>query len=133
MKVDCSVLIACKDKESTLDECVQSVLQQSMKPKEIIIYHDGCKEPMAHALAVSIIANENKGVAFARDKMFHYSTGKFVLFVDGDDKLSPDYIEKMMRLDTDIAYPDVFLWKNHGNVVGEDTLHITPHTITPKM
>lgn len=125
--IDVSVLISCYQKEKYLNDCVSSVLRQTKQPKEIIIVHDKCDNPVHHDKATSIFLKENFGVAHARDVAFKFSTGKLVLFLDADDVLSPDYLEKMTLVissGVDIAYPDLFLW------CGDDSkLTITPEKI----
>lgn len=108
--IDLSCIITCKDKEEYLGECIQSVLDNSKQPKEIIVVHDGCVSPTHHALVTSIMTN-NRGVSRARDTGFRFSTGKLILFIDGDDKLFPDFIERMVPnlVDADITYPNWFL------------------------
>jgi len=95
MALDCSVLITCYNKEKYVEETINSVLRQTRTPKEIIVVHDGCKKPVHHTKVHSIFLKDNVGVAKARHEAFRFSTGKLILFVDGDDVLSPDYLEKM--------------------------------------
>lgn len=113
-----------------MDECVSSVLRQSKRPKEIIIVHDECSEPMHHADATTIMLPKNLGVIRARHEAFRYSTGEFILFLDGDDLISPDYLEKMMWIvgggENDIAYPDIYSFG-----VGENHLSISLDEVTP--
>jgi glycosyltransferase involved in cell wall biosynthesis len=126
--IDVSVLITCYDKEEFLSDCVASVFRQTKLPKEVIIVHDGCKNPMHHIGCDSIFLKANYGVAHARDVAFKYSTGKLILFLDADDAIDPDYLEKMTlviaKKHADIAYPDLFLW------CGKDSkLTVTPNKI----
>lgn len=127
--VDVSVLITCFNKEKYLEECVSSVLRQTRLPKEIILVHDGCEQPMHHAKVTSIMLNGNYGVERARHEAFRYSTCKLILFLDADDVLSPDYLEKMILAlakgkKADIIYPDIYLW------AGKDSkLTITPNRL----
>lgn len=128
MALDCSVLITCYNKEKYIDETISSVLRQTRQPKEIIVVHDGCKKPVHHAKVTSIFLKNNVGVAKARHEAFRFSTGKLILFVDGDDVLSPDYLEKMAMVifkGADIAYPDLFLWSETAS-----RLVVTPNKIT---
>lgn len=133
MIVDISVLITCHNKEQYLDECINSILNQTHLPKEIIIVHDECTDPAHHTSCTSIMLPKNVGVVKARDIAFKYSTGKFVLFFDADDVLAPDYLEKMIALNTDIAYPDMFLWYIHGKYTGENKLISTPLVMPQNM
>lgn len=120
MIINVSVLITCKDKEKFLDECISSVLRQSKEPKEIIVVHDECKEPMHHADATSIMLSNNLGVQKARHEAFRFSTCELILFLDGDDILSPDYLEKMtltIASGVDIAYPDIYFFGAGGKKI----------------
>lgn len=130
MIVNASVLISCFNKEEFLDEAITSVLRQTKEPKEIILVHDKCDEPKAHALADTIILRDHVGVAKVRDTAFKASTGSLVLFLDGDDVLSPDYLEKMILVlaeGADIVYPDVFFWRETGS-----NLYIAPEQVDAK-
>jgi glycosyltransferase involved in cell wall biosynthesis len=65
-KADISVIITCYEKEQYLDECINSVVNQTRKVREIILVHDGCKTPLAHIKANTIIFPTNHGVAHTR-------------------------------------------------------------------
>ncbi|MGI5828373.1 MAG: glycosyltransferase, partial [Patescibacteria group bacterium] len=69
-KIDLSILITCYNKEEFLDECIHSIFEQTVKPKEVVLVHDGCENPMAHAKAVTLIYPDNKGVVRARAEAF---------------------------------------------------------------
>lgn len=115
--IDVSVLITCYNKEKYLDECISSVLRQTKEPKEIIVVHDECEAPMHHAQATTIMLHKNLGVARARHEAFRFSTGELILFLDGDDILSPDYLEKMtlkISEGADIVYPDIYFFGDSG-------------------
>lgn len=127
--LDISVLVVCFNKEQYLDECVSSILRQTKQPKEIIIVHDGCQNPVAHAKADTIILKDNRGVAKARHEAVRFSCGELLLFVDGDDMLDPDYLEKMVLViqkGGDIIYPDLYIWNGPNS-----RLVVTPKKITP--
>lgn len=112
-KIDVSVLITCFNKEQYLDECISSVLRQTKEPREIIVVHDECEAPMHHAEATTIMLPKNLGVARARHEAFRFSVGELILFLDGDDVISPDYLEKMTMTianGSDIVYPDIYFF-----------------------
>ena len=131
-KVDVSVIVTCYLKEEFLNECLESIKRQTRQPKEIILVHDACENPMAHVIATTIILPENVGVAKARDIGFNYSTGKLILFVDGDDVLSPDYLEKMALViadGADITYPDIYIWNEESPELSVPEMKITSRYI----
>jgi glycosyltransferase involved in cell wall biosynthesis len=133
MAVNVSVIITCFEKEKYLDECIKSVMEQTKIPVEIVIVHDGCKEPVAHQNGITIIYPDNKGVVFARSEGVRFSKAPLLLFLDADDKLSPDYLEKMVFLmdKYDIAYPNILWW--YEQKWGENKLGETPYKLTPDL
>lgn len=113
-----------------MDECINSITRQTKLPKEIIVVHDECENPAHHVAVTSIFLKDNQGVAKARHEAFRFSTGSLILFVDGDDVLSPDYLEKMTLVlagGADVAYPDLYLWSEK-----DSRLTSLPNKITPE-
>jgi glycosyltransferase involved in cell wall biosynthesis len=128
--IDVSVLITCFNKEKYLTDCIESIKRQTKEPKEIIIVHDACKGVGIHLEVDNIVLHQNLGVSKARDAAFKLSSGELILFVDGDDVLSPDYLEKMtlvLAKGADVAYPDIYHWAGK-----ESRLVVLPKKITPK-
>lgn len=110
MTADLSVIVTSYNKPpEQIIECMNSIKEQTVRPKEVILVDDCSKDPRAHALATSIMLPKNVGVAKARDIGVKMSTGRLLLFVDADDKLAPDFIEQCGRVinKADIAYPNV--------------------------
>lgn len=70
------------------------------------------------------------GVAVARDVGVRMSTCKLLLFVDADDKLAPDFIQKCGEhiLKADIVYPNMLYFGD----VERNRLYQSPPTITPE-
>lgn len=127
-RCDVSVIVTCYLKEEFLNECLESIKRQTRQPKEVILIHDACENPMAHVIATTIILPENVGVAKARDVGFNYSTGRLILFVDGDDVISPDYLEKMALTiadGADITYPDIYMWNSETPELSVPAMKIT--------
>ena len=131
MIADLSIIVTSFNKPpEQIIECMDSIKDQTVSPKEVILVDDCSDDPRAHALATSIILPKNVGVASARDIGVRMSSGMFILFVDGDDKLAPDFIEQCGRIITkaDIAYPNVLKFGN----IEKNKLVDSPEKITPK-
>ena len=81
-----------------LSECFESILNQTFTDFELIIVEDGTKDDLAAYIdtydyriaKVSIIRQENRGVACARNAGLDVCAGKYITFVDSDDTLEPD-------------------------------------------
>jgi len=87
-------------------KCLSSVMAQTLKEIEIIIINDGStngNEKILDSFAekdkrIRVIHQENKGVSAARNAGLPVAAGKYVTFVDSDDRLAPDAIETAYRL-----------------------------------
>lgn len=101
-----SVLIPAYNAERFINDAVASVLAQTYPSVEIIVVDDGSTDGTREALrpfearGVRVIEQVNAGAAAARNRAFAESRGDAVLFLDGDDLISTDHIERLVaRLD----------------------------------
>lgn len=131
MKANLSIIVTnyCKSPQE-IEECFQSIRDQTVQPKEVIFVDDHSPDPHAYKSALSIILPENRGVAYARDIGVRMSTGKLLLFMDADDKLAPDFIQQCGKhiLKADIVYPNMLYFGD----VERNKLYQSPSRITPK-
>lgn len=100
-----SVIVPVYKVEDYLEECVQSILQQSYQHLEIILVDDGspdrCPE-MCDAFAqqdsrVRVIHQKNQGLSVARNAGMEVMQGEYFGFVDSDDYLEPTMYEKLLE------------------------------------
>lgn len=90
-----SVLLPVYNAQDTLDECLQSVLNQSYTALEVIAVDDGSTDRGLDVLdryaqtdpRVRVFHIPNGGVAAARNYALSHATGEYVQFVDSDDVL----------------------------------------------
>lgn len=90
--------------EKYLEECVESILSQTMDDYEIILVDDGspdsCPE-MCDGFAqkypdkIRVVHKENGGLASARNAGLRVAKGDYIFFVDSDDYLSGDSVSKI--------------------------------------
>ena len=88
-----SVIIPCYNVEKYLRQCLDSVINQTLKDIEIICVNDGSPDNSIQILQeyaqkdgrVVIIDRENKGVAESRNEGIKKANGEFVCFMDPDD------------------------------------------------
>lgn len=103
-KLKVSVIIPCYNQAGFLSETLDSVLSQTYPNWECVIVNDGSpdnteeiakdyceKDPRFH-----YVFQNNQGVSSARNLGIKVSTGCFVLPLDGDDIIAPEYIEKAL-------------------------------------
>lgn len=101
-----SIIIPVFNAETTLDRCLQSILQQTYKKIEIIIINDGstdrsseiCEKYAQRERCVCVIHQKNTGPATARNRGIERATGSFIQFVDADDLIEPTMTATLVKL-----------------------------------
>jgi Glycosyltransferase like family 2 len=99
-----SVVIPAYNAEATIDDTLRSVRSQTHRDLEIIVVDDGSTDRTtsvvkAHAAVdrrVTLIAQENAGVAAARNVGWRSARSAFIAFVDADDLWAPSKIERQL-------------------------------------
>ena len=87
-----------------LCNCLDSIIHQSYSNLEIILVDDGstdksgiiCDEYGQKDYRLIVIHKKNEGVAQARIDGFKRSSGELVMFIDSDDYVDLDYVEKLV-------------------------------------
>ena len=93
-----SIVVPCYGQAHFLGEALESARAQTHEPIEIVVVDDGSPDDVAAVVArhpgVRLIRQSNKGLAAARNTGFAASTGAFVTFLDADDVLYPEAVER---------------------------------------
>ncbi|MFI3326822.1 MAG: glycosyltransferase family 2 protein [Clostridia bacterium] len=98
-----SVIVPVYKVEKYLNKCVQSIVDQTYKNIEIILVDDGspdncpgiCDEWAKKDDRIKVIHKENGGVSKARNEGLENINGDWIMFVDSDDYLELDILEKL--------------------------------------
>lgn len=98
-----SVVIPVYNVEDYLDRCVRSVLEQTLSDLQIILVDDGspdrcpgmCDDYARQDPRIQVIHKRNGGLASARNAGMKAATGKWLFFLDSDDWLEPDGLERL--------------------------------------
>jgi CDP-glycerol glycerophosphotransferase len=99
-----SVIVPCFDTAAYLDECLTSLVDQSYGRIEIIAVDDGSTDDTSRMLdewqrrddRVHVVHQSNRGLGAARNVGLDRASGKYLAFVDSDDRLPPDALERMV-------------------------------------
>lgn len=110
-----SVIVPVYNVEKTIRKCLDSILSQTYKNLEIILVNDGstdnsgdiCKEYYKKDSRIVMINKQNGGLSSARNAALDVMNGSYVAFVDSDDWIENNFIEKLYEdiceFDCDIA------------------------------
>lgn len=98
-----SVVIPTYNRAQLLTEAIQSVLAQSFTAYEIIVVDDGSTDDTetrvrAYGVGVDYVRTQNGGVAHARNVGMRRARGRYLIFLDSDDKLYPYALELQVQL-----------------------------------
>jgi glycosyltransferase involved in cell wall biosynthesis len=122
-----SVCIPTYNREYLLKETLDSVFAQTYKDFEVVIVDDGSTDGTKQMLEkngynVRYYRQENAGDAVARNKLIELADGKYISFLDSDDLLYPDALERMVEAVPDntedvIVYGPYIAIDEYGNVL----------------
>lgn len=96
-KVQISIIVPVYNAEDWLDRCLKSMLSQEPSSYEVILVNDGstdsspmiCEKYSSMDPRFRTVHQENRGVSAARNAGLDVADGRYIMFVDSDDALSP--------------------------------------------
>lgn len=97
-----SVVIPVYNNSAFIGNALESALQQSLAPQEIIVIDDGSTDTTAEVVAsfgdkVRYMYQENSGSGTARNKGIKLAESPWISFLDADDYWEPDHLEKLLH------------------------------------
>lgn len=101
-----SVVVAIYKSEKFLDKLIQSIIDQTYRNLDIILVDDGspdgsgaiCDRYAARDKRIRVIHKKNGGACEARNVGIAEARGEYLVIIDGDDWLAPDYVEYLHKL-----------------------------------
>ncbi|MDU8946143.1 glycosyltransferase family 2 protein [Ovoidimarina sediminis] len=126
-----SVIIPVYNSSQFLQDAIESVLSQTGVDVELIAVDDGSNDGSQRILAsysqVKLVEQEHKGACSARNHGIEKATGEYVKFLDSDDFLEPEILEKQVRFMANahsnvIVYSDTLFFDDE---TGRTNLHVT--------
>ena len=117
--VDISVIVPAYNVEKYISSCLNSLLNQTKKEIEIIVIDDGSTDNTLNILneykknnpsKIHVVSQENQGLSITRNNGIKLSTGKYILFVDGDDEIDINLLKNLWDKLEEFPY-DVIAFK----------------------
>ena len=127
-----SVIVPIYQVEKYLRKCIDSIINQTYKNLEIILVDDGspdlcgkiCDEYAEKDVRIKVIHKENGGLSDARNAGLDIACGDYIVFVDSDDYIAHDMIEKLyeslVNNDADMALCSFEYVDEDGNIIKKE-------------
>jgi hypothetical protein len=120
-----SIIIPCHNYAQWIGEAIESALAQTVVCEVIVI--DDCSTDgslqviQRYSHQIKVLRNsKNLGVAETRNRAIVQTSGSFIVCLDADDRLRPDFVEKhvaaLAQRDDAIAYAPIALMDEQGNL-----------------
>ncbi|WBW98954.1 glycosyltransferase [Oceanirhabdus sp. W0125-5] len=103
--VKISVIVPVYNAEQYIQQCIESLLCQTLKECEFIFINDGSEDKSREVIEeyikldnrIKLINQENQGVSMARNTGIHFATGEYIGFVDADDYIDGNMYEVLYQ------------------------------------
>ena len=101
-----SIIVPTYNVEKYIRTCIESILAQTYRNIEVIIVNDGSTDQSLAVISdlicshhnVKVINQKNQGLSVARNTGIDVATGKYITFVDPDDKIMPDFVSSLYQI-----------------------------------
>jgi len=117
-----SVVIICYNHGAFLSDAIESVLSQTMPDFEVVLVDDGSTDDTPRVAAtfpdVRYFRQANRGMGAARNTGFARSRGRYVVFLDADDRLLPNALTAGLRSMKE--HPECAFVSGHYRMVAAD-------------
>lgn len=110
-----SIIVAVYNIEKYINQCVESIINQTYSNIEIILVNDGSTDNSLHILQewekkderIKIVNKINGGLSSARNEGLKIATGEYIAYIDGDDWISPLMFEKLSDSIIQFCQPEI--------------------------
>ena len=104
-----SIVVPVYNVEKYIDNCIESILNQTYDDYELILVDDGSKDSCPQICdsyakqdkRIKVIHKENAGLSDARNAGTALAKGKYITYIDSDDYINPLYLEMLLKAITE--------------------------------
>ncbi len=137
-----SIIVPMYNSAKSIRNCIDSILSQTFSDFEIIIINDGSTDESLCIIEkyaqtdprIKLYSFSNSGVSISRQRGVTLSSGEYILFVDSDDTINPELLEKLYFNICQLSSPDIIRYqcklindvpyKDHQRYNFNDSLYI---------
>lgn len=143
-----SVIIPYYNMEDYVEDAIESVLNSNYSNKEIIVVNDGSPNDLAikkldslsskyKSQKITILHKENGGLGSARNYGIRHSKGKYILPLDSDDELHPNFISTAvyaLEMNQELTAVNCYVnFYEDGKIRTEHLDYVIPYDLNPQM
>lgn len=120
-----SIIVPVYNASRYLDRCINSIIKQTYQRWELLIIDDGSTDD-SYKIAmkfsrddcrIKVFHQNNLGAGAARNIGIKVAKGDYVVFVDSDDKIKPEYLSLLAAHNEDVVFIDVENMSEKGKVL----------------
>ena len=123
-----SVIVPVHNSSTTLNKCVDSILNQTYKNLEVILIENGsednslqmCRDYAEKDSRIRVLSLQTSGISKARNAGLQCKTGEYFTFVDSDDFIELDMVEKLLaeaeKSQADMTFCRIKNIKSNGEI-----------------
>ena len=123
-----SIVVPIYNMGDSIQACVKSIQEQDYPNIEIILVDDGSRDGSLNVLReyekkdtrLKVIHQENAGPGIARNRGIKEATGDYIVFIDSDDVIKPEYFEKLSKETADVVFIDINQVDDNFHVLHEE-------------
>ncbi len=125
-----STIVPVYNTEKYVGRCIDSIIAQTFSDWELILVDDGSSDGSPKILEdykekdsrIKVIHQMNAGPGLARNRGIENAAGEYIVFIDSDDVIKPDYFEKLSEETADVVFIDVDQVDENFNVIHKEHL-----------
>ena len=124
-----SAIIAVKNGEKTIERAINSLVNQTKCLQKIVVVDDGSTDRTVDivksfketTIPIKLVRlSSSRWVFAARNKGYEHINSDYFFFLDADDFVSPEYVERLSEVldshpSVDVVYPDMIYFDEHGS------------------
>lgn len=111
-----TIIVPIYNVEKYLDKCINSIIHQTYSNLEIILIDDGasdacpakCDKWKEKDSRIIVVHKKNAGLGFARNSGLDIASGEYVMYIDSDDYIAPNMVEKLFETAKDTGSDTVY-------------------------
>lgn len=142
-----SIIIPVYNAENTIAFCLKKIEKQTFKDYDIVIVNDGSKDHTLEAIidfatqhpamSINVIDQENAGAGAARNTGISKAGGEYIVYIDADDYVDDDFLEKtdeiISQTKADVVFVDIIREDEKGNVIRYERMSDYKHLAKERM